>query len=130
MPRKKKAPSQYIQLDLIPPTELEKLYAEFKEVKESADKVRRGIFAKNTDLAKKVQDLTCEIESLQKQIITLSEWMITQIGRVSTVPSIQGTDHNLTRVRCPLGIMEYAEYVEENNPSHTQEVLDSQILSA
>jgi len=85
MPRKKKeAIDNYLQLDLIAPTEIEKLYKEFTEVKESSDKVRRGVFAKHTALSKKVDALTCQIENLQHQLIVMNEFILTRLGCIET----------------------------------------------
>jgi len=82
--KKKEVIDNYLQLDLIPPTEIEKLYKEFIEVKESSDKVRRGVFAKHTALSKKVDDLTCQIESLQNQLIVMNEFILTRLGCIET----------------------------------------------
>ncbi len=83
--KKKEIIDNYLQLDLIPLTEIEKLYKEFTDVKESADKVRRGVFAKHTVLSKKVEDLTAQIDSLQKQLIVLSEFVITRVGSLDKI---------------------------------------------
>jgi len=126
MTRKKKAPT-YIQLDLIPPTEAEKLYAEFKEVKESSDKVRRGVFAKQTDLSKRVEDLTCKLENLQKQLVVLSEWTITRLGSVTPAP--QKPVENLGMMCLPttsLNVM----FADKLHPLHLQEAMDGLFLSA
>ncbi len=127
MPRKKKeSKTDYIQLELIPLTEIEKLYKEFTEVKESSDKVRRGVFAKTTDLAKKVTELTCQIENLQNQLTTLYRWII-QHGVVTPAPSMQAESQetvslHITRVNVAFAGKLY--------PLHALEITDIQSLSA
>lgn len=54
------------QLELFPLTELDLLRLELQAVKESSDKVRRGIHAKHGDLAKKYLELMYEFEALKK----------------------------------------------------------------
>lgn len=128
MPKKKKEiKDAYIQLDLIPPTELEKLYAEFKEVKESSDKVRRGIFAKNTDLAKKVDMLTCEIESLKAQLVTMNEWILTRFGAVESVQSNTVEIQETTSLHITNLNVTFAEKLHR---SLGHEITDIQSLSA
>lgn len=128
MAKKKNVRPEYIQLELIPLTETEKLYKEFKEVKESSDKVRRGIFAKNTELAKKVTELTCQIESLKNQIMVMAQWMITQHGfaypaESNTVLELyETTQLHVTQVN--------VAFAEKLHRSHTLEIMDIQILSA
>lgn len=124
----KKKKQEYIQLDLIPPTEIEKLYTEFKDVKDSSDKVRRGVFAKHTELSKKVQELTCEVENLQKQLITLSEWIITQLGHVDNVLKKQDGSHGETISLHVTSLN--VEHVRKLHPSQVQEITDILILSA
>lgn len=120
--------SSYIQLDLIPLTEIEKLYKEFSEVKNSADKVRRGIFAKQTDLAKKVEDLTCQLETLQSQMIKMHEWIMKKLGLLENVhfPAdgslSETTSLHITKIN--------AAYAEKLHPSHISEIMDINILIA
>jgi hypothetical protein len=126
MGRKKK--DDLMQLELIPLTEVEQLRKDFNEVKESSDKVRRGIFAKNTDLAKKVDTLTCQIESLQKQLITMSDWMLTRIGYVSTVHS--QPDGNLGDTMSLRITPVNVEHAGKLHRLHIQEISATLILSA
>jgi len=126
--KKKEIKNDYIQLDLIPPTQAEKLYKEFINVKESTDKVRKGVFAKHTELSKKVQDLTCQIESLQKQMIVMSEWIIRQLGLVDHAQKAQdGSLGETTSLRIT---SINAAYAEKLHPSHISEISDMNILSA
>lgn len=127
MPRKKKeVKNDYIQLELIPLTELEKIYKEFTEVKESSDKVRRGIFAKNTDLAKKVDVLTCEIESLKAQLITMNEWIISRLGSVEIAEKNMELQETTSLHITKINVM----FAEKLHPLHTQEIMDIQSFSA
>lgn len=127
MPRKKKeVNTNYIQLDLIPPTEIEKLYKEFTEVKESSDKVRRGVFAKHTELSKKVQELTCQIESLQNQMNMMANWII-QHGHVQTVQLPQEESHETVCLHITKANVAFAEKL---HPLHIPEFSDILILSA
>lgn len=54
------------QLELFPLNELDLLRLELRQVKESSDKVRKGIHAKHGDLAKKYLELLHEFEILKK----------------------------------------------------------------
>ncbi len=122
-----KPPEQYFQLELIPLTDIECLGFAVKEYKQSADKVRRGVYAKVTDLAKKVTELTCQVESLQHQIVVMNQWMITQLGLAGNALSMQGqplttefqhiTNLNVTSA-------------EKSSPSQDLEIMDGQSLSA
>jgi hypothetical protein len=125
--KKKEIIDNYLQLDLIPPTEIEKLYKEFTEVKESSDKVRRGVFAKHTALSKKVDELTCQIESLQKQLIVMSEYMITRLGVVENAPLQPEESQEITFLRITSINVAYAD---KRHPSHTREITNIQNLSA
>lgn len=125
--KKKEIKDDYIQLDLIPPTELEKLYAEFKEVKESSDKVRRGVFAKATDLAKKVDVLTCEIDSLKAQLVTMTSWILTQLGAVESVQYLTEESQETTSLHIT---MESVKFADKLHRSHGQEITDIQNLIA
>jgi hypothetical protein len=125
--KKNEIKDNYIQLDLIPPTEVEKLYKEFTDVKESSDKVRRGVFAKTTGLAKKVQELECQIESLQQQLFTLNSLLIIQLGLVTNVQSNTVESQETTSLHTTsVNVM----FAEKLHPSHVQEVMDILILSA
>lgn len=64
---------EYLQLELIPLTEIEQIKKEFDEVKESASKVRKGMFKRHSELAKKIEDLSCQLTSLQNQMLLLSK---------------------------------------------------------
>lgn len=75
MGRKKKSNNEMIQFSLIKEIDVDKIYAEFLDVKTSADKVRRGVFAKQTDLAKKVDELTLQVSTLEEQIRIMKEWI-------------------------------------------------------
>jgi hypothetical protein len=123
---KKKRP-EYLQLDLIPPTELEKLYAEFREVKDSSDKVRRGIFAKHTDLSKKVQELTCQIENLQSQLIILNEWILTRLG---SVINAQLKPEVIPEEMSSRSMSSNVEFVKKSRRSRRREITDGLFLSA
>lgn len=118
---------EYIQLDLIPPTELEKMYAEFLEVKTSSDKVRRGIFAKHTELSKKCQELTCQVESLQAQLVTLSSWVLSRLGSAVNV-QCKPEEHQET-VFLPTTKINVT-YANKLYQSRDQETTDALILSA
>lgn len=121
--KKKEIIDNYLQLDLIPTTEMEKLYKEFTDVKESADKVRRGVFAKHTVLAKKVEELTAQIDSLQKQLIVLSEFVITRVGSLDKIKDVQENQEitclNITNINI--------NYAHQRHPSHDLEIV---VLSA
>ena len=125
--KKKEIKQDYIQLELIPLTEVEKLYKEFSEVKESTDKVRRGVFAKVTDLAKKVTDLTCQLESLQHQLIVMNQWMITQLGLAGNVP-LQPGEHQEIEFQHITNLN--VTSVERSQQLQGLEISDGQSLSA
>jgi hypothetical protein len=120
--KKKETKGEYVQLDLIPPTEVEKLYKEFNEVKDSSDKVRRGIFSKHTELSKKIEELTCQIESLKHQLVVVTEWTITQIGGVSNVQNKQdgSLQETISLHVTPIN----AAYADKTSRLHMQETLD------
>jgi len=59
-----------LQLDFFDETstDLEKLVRRFDEVEKSSSKVRRGIFAKHSDLAKKYMELNQRLEIIERNI--------------------------------------------------------------
>lgn len=58
-----------LQLDFLSEVHLEYDYKkELQLVKESNEKVRRGIFAKHADLSKKYSELSCRLEILERNI--------------------------------------------------------------
>ncbi len=117
----------YQQLELLPLTEIECLGYAVKEYKASADKVRRGVYAKTTDLAKKVQELTCLVESLQHQIIVMNQWILTRIGAVTTAPYQPAEFREIAFLHTTKMNVTYAG---KSNPSHVQEIMDILDLSA
>ncbi len=122
-----KPPEHYFQLELIPLTDIECLSFAVKEYKQSSDKVRRGVYAKVTDLAKKVTELTCQVESLQHQIIVMNQWMITQLGLAGNALSMQGQSlvpefQHITNLN--------VTSAEKSSQSQDQETMDGQSLSA
>ena len=126
MPRKKK--EDLMQLELIPLTEIEQLRRDFTDVKESSDKVRRGIFAKNTDLAKKVDALTCQVQNLQRQLLTMNDWVLTRLGYVPTAHS--HPDGNLGDTMSLHITSANVEHASKLHRLHTQEISATLSLSA
>jgi len=62
-----------VQLDLFDQkTSEELIHEQLKLVKESSDKVRRGIFAKHGELAKMYLELHCRLEVIEKHICTIT----------------------------------------------------------
>jgi len=57
-----------IQLDLFENDETVILRHKFNALKESQDKIRKGLFAKNGELQKKYDDLLLRLEILEKYI--------------------------------------------------------------
>jgi hypothetical protein len=64
-------PVSQLQLTFFPPTETEVLMHRVNEIKESSDKVRKGVFARHTKLAKLIDELTCRIDQMEKNIQNL-----------------------------------------------------------
>jgi|GEM_PF-6811769 len=59
---------EYIQLDLIAPTEIEILAKNVQEIKESSDKVRKGVFKRQSELTKKLEAIECRLDQIEKQM--------------------------------------------------------------
>ena len=59
---------EYLQMDLIPPTEIERLAKNVGEIKESCDKVRKGMFKRHSELAKNIEALECRLDQIEKTI--------------------------------------------------------------
>lgn len=62
--------SNILQYDLFEafPSEVEELKAELKAVRESSDKVRKGLFARHNELAKLYLDAHQRLEILERNI--------------------------------------------------------------
>lgn len=60
------------QLELVPLTPFETLQKNVCEYKESSDKVRRGIYAKHTALAKRITDLETQMQEMKHQLEVLT----------------------------------------------------------
>ena len=59
---------EYLQMDLIAPTELEIIAKNVKEIKESSDKVRKGMFKRHNELDKKIEALQCRLDQIEKKM--------------------------------------------------------------
>lgn len=59
---------EYLQLELIAPTEIEVLAKNVQEIKESSDKVRKGMFKRHGELAKKIEAVECQLEQIEKKL--------------------------------------------------------------
>ncbi len=57
-----------IQLDFFPLSREEELEIEFKKLQESCDKVRKKLFAQNSELTKMYIELYNEFENLKKSM--------------------------------------------------------------
>jgi hypothetical protein len=66
----KKNTVEYLQMDLIPPTEteIESLTKNVVEIKESCDKVRKGMFKRHSELLEKIEDVKCKLENLEAKL--------------------------------------------------------------
>lgn len=68
-----------IQLDLFDKTEVDKLRTELTQkidhVKDRSDNVRRGLFARHNELAKKDQDIFFMLETIAQHVINLEQKM-------------------------------------------------------
>lgn len=59
---------EYLQMDLIPPTEVETLAKNVEEIKESCDKVRKGMFKRHSELSKNIEALECRLNQIEKTL--------------------------------------------------------------
>ncbi len=59
---------EYLQLELIAPTELEILSKNVEQIKESSDKVRKGMFKRHGDLTKKIEGVECRLDQIEKTL--------------------------------------------------------------
>lgn len=117
----------YIQLNLIKKTEAEKLHEEFLKVKESSDKVRRGVFSKQSELSKKFEEMKCEIESLKSQLEIVSKW----IEKTSTLVENVQTKEVLSRAeQCQRTTCKFATSAKKKKMLLTSEISDMKILTA
>ena len=71
-----------LQLTFFPPTETEILSRHVDELKESANKVRKGVFARHTKLAKQIDELSCQINEIKHSIKVLESLVMSAM----TVP--------------------------------------------
>jgi len=65
---KEKSTVEYLQLELIAPTELEVLSKNVAEIKDSSDKVRKGMFKRHGELTKKIEAVECRLEQIEKKM--------------------------------------------------------------
>ncbi len=59
---------EYLQLELIAPTEIEVLAKNVEEIKESSDKVRKGMFKRHGELSKKLEAVECRLDQIEKTL--------------------------------------------------------------
>ncbi len=71
---------EYLQMDLIPPSELEILAKNVEEIKESSDKVRKGMFKRHSELAKKIEEVECRLDQIEKTLKRIQN-MFAQLAR-------------------------------------------------
>ena len=73
--------SNIIQYELFEPrlTEVEELKLELRAVRESCDKVRKSLFAKNGELAKKMVDVSSRLDVLERNICKGTTWENTSL---------------------------------------------------
>ncbi len=64
----KKDNVEYLQMDLIPPNEVEILAKNVEEIKDSCDKVRKGMFKRHSELAKKIEAIECQLQNLEMRL--------------------------------------------------------------
>lgn len=64
----KKNTVEYLQMDLIPPSEVESLSKSVEEIRESCDKVRKGMFKRHSELEKRIEAIECQINALSKKL--------------------------------------------------------------
>lgn len=68
-----------MQLMLYEETELEQLRREVKELRESANKVRRAMFARHSELAKMYIELKMEHEALMRAICRVQDMKMEKV---------------------------------------------------
>ncbi len=105
-------------IDFFPPTEMEILHHHFKEVRDSADKVRRGIFSRHTKLAKSIEEITCKMESIQEQLLVLGNYV------TSVMTALQSADLKAGKAVYQHTIPQRAPSVKRRKASPRREIIN------
>jgi len=64
---------QAVQLELFEIPETERMMGEIRSLEKSVDNIRRGLFARHEELAKKYLELRDEVERLTESLHTMKE---------------------------------------------------------
>jgi hypothetical protein len=105
-----------LQLTFFPPTETEMLSQHVKELKESADKVRKGVFARHTKLAKMIDELTCRIDRMEQNIQSLGTLVTSAIDVPPPLDSLQEEESTPIIAAC-------AERATQSKASRQREII-------